>query len=108
MRTRERRMLGSTLTLTIATFLATHPALTDETQQAKCPALKGLALPDVTIASATAVATPTAGPVKVAHCRVDGSVGKTSASPSCCLRTGTANSSWAAAAVSSVRYRTSP
>jgi hypothetical protein len=42
----------------------------------ECSALKALQLPDVRITEATAVPAPATGAVRVAHCRVNGTVGR--------------------------------
>jgi hypothetical protein len=42
----------------------------------ECAALKALQLPDVTITEATAVAAPATGAVRVAHCKINGTIGR--------------------------------
>src|SRR4029079_14611753 len=45
-------------------------------QQGTCAALATLQLPDAKITEATAVAAPATGVVRVAHCKVNGTIGK--------------------------------
>jgi len=66
---------GLAFTIALVCF-ASQTAAAQDGAAAKCPALASLELPDVKVATAVPVAAPTVGPIKVAHCRVDGSVGK--------------------------------
>ena len=46
------------------------------TPPAECAALKALQLPDVSITESVAVPAPATGNIRVAHCRVNGTVGR--------------------------------